>query len=170
MSCVSADFVRLKDVLTHFACSLTFRTFDVFRTRLLSKSLSSRMSLAFGLLRPNSVAGVIHLTQGIKSVHSISRSRCQPGPWTSTAAAWRHSDESFHDFLFRSVAGMFNDGLLPSRSWRMWTLWRRLRGSLPVQRRRLCHRQLRCSSTWISISIQRWISAGIRCRRNNRIC
>ena len=73
LSCVSADFVRLKEVLTHFACSRNFRPFDVFRTRLLSKSLSSRMSLAFGLLRPNFVAGVIHLKQGIKSVHSISQ-------------------------------------------------------------------------------------------------
>lgn len=83
-------------------------------------------------------------------IQSLS-SRCLPGCWTSTAAAWRHSDEPSRSVLFRSVVDVLIHRLL-SVSWRR--LWlRRLRSRLsvwlPVQRR-WPWRKLWCSGTRLS--------------------
>lgn len=134
---VSADIEALKDVLTHFARSRNFPSSDASRHRLLSKSLSSRMPLTSGPLRSDFVSGESTRCGGSRQFIQSLSSRCQPGPRTSTAAAWRHSDEAFHDVLFRPVADVLYDRLLPvwPRLWRrsMWSMWWWLWSCLPVQ-------------------------------------
>ena len=91
-------------------------------------------------------------------IQSLS-SRCLPGCWTSTAAAWRHSDEPSRSVLFRSVVDVLIHRLL-SVSWRR--LWlRRLRSRLSVQWR-LPWRKLWCGGTRLSNGVCSRLSHSLR--------
>ena len=94
---------------------------------------------------------------------STLSSRCRPGLRTPTAAAWRHSDEAFHDGLFWSAADDKHDRLLPVRP-RM-RLWSRL--PLWWRCRRMCQRSLRCGSTRLPDGFQRRLPAGGLCPGNH---
>jgi len=106
-------------------------------------------------------------------------SRCPPGLTTSTATAWRHSDEAFHHVPFWSPSDDLNDRLLSA-----WTrMWRRrlqsLRNQLPIFKRipileRIWWRwlprwQLRSGRSWLSNRVQRRCASGcLRPRHANR--
>ena len=95
-------------------------------------------------------------------IQSLS-SRCLPGCWTSTATAWRHSDEPSRSVLFRSVVDVLIHRLL-SVSWRR--LWlRRLRSRLSVWSSvqwRLPWRKLWCGGTRLSNGVCSRLSHSLR--------
>ena len=100
-------------------------------------------------------------------------SRCPPGLTTSTATAWRHSDEAFHHVPFWSPSDDLNDRLLSA-----WARMRRrrlqsLRNQLPIFKRIrwrwLPRWQLWSGRSWLSNRVQRRCASGcLRPRHANR--